>query len=293
MPVRPPIFPLLTAALALSLIAPAARADAALDAAIALFKAKQFPAARAALEKIAAAEPANAAACYYLGQTVLRRGDATALDDAVPWFEKASQLEPNNAKYLADFGGASMQLAGKNTSYSAAAKGRDAMEQAIKLDPDNLDAREGLMQFYDRAPWPIGSSSKADTQLEEIRKRDPDRAIVLGVSQKVRAKDFAAAFKILDEALAKNPANYNALYIYGRTASISGQNLERGCDCLKRCLTLPQPGPASPSPSNVWNRLGNVDEKLQRPAEARAAYETALRLDPANRQAADALAKLK
>jgi len=85
---------------------PLAAASTDIDRAIALYNAKEYPAARAALEKITAAEPDNAAACYYLGEVLLLRGDDRALDDAIRWLDKAATLEPTNADYLADFGGA-------------------------------------------------------------------------------------------------------------------------------------------------------------------------------------------
>lgn len=264
-----------------------------LDAAIALFKSKRFPEARAAFEAITAAEPKNAAACYYLGMTLLRRGDSRALADAVPWLERAAALNPGNADYLADFGGASLRLADRARSLSAATRGRDAMEKSLTINPANLDAREGLYQFYSRAPWPLGSRAKAAVHLEEIRKLDPARATALVVLAKANAKDYAAAFQLCDEILAARPDDYTALYQYGRTADLSGQNLERGLACLQRSLGLKPPGPASPTPSNIWFRIGCIHEKLQHPGDARAAYESALKLDSGNRQAADALAKLK
>jgi tetratricopeptide (TPR) repeat protein len=264
-----------------------------LDEAIALFQAKSFPAARSALEVIVKTDPHNAAACFYLGCTLERRGDAHALDEAVPWLERATQLDPNNATYLAEFGGASMELAQKNTSLTAATRGREAMEKAVRLDPTNLDARQGLFEFYEQAPWPLGSSEKAAAQLSEIRKHDPIRAIALSVRMKTDVKDYAGAFRICDALLAKNPDDYIALYQYGRTAALSGDRLVRGVECLKKCLALPPPGPAAPKPTNVWNRLGDLELKLGRTSDARTAYATALQLDPANRQATDALAKLK
>jgi tetratricopeptide (TPR) repeat protein len=279
-------------AICLAVAAPAS-AETPTEAAIALFKAHQYPEARAALEKITSAEPGNAAACYYLGQTLLRRNDPTGLDEAVKWLQKAAELEPTNATYLADYGGASMELSGKTMSIGAATRGRDAMEQSLKLNPDNLDAREGLMQFYQQAPWPFGSSAKAAVQLEEIRQRDPDRATVISVIAKANAKDYAGAFKLCEDVLAKTPDNYTALYQYGRTASLSGQNLERGLESMKKCLTLPLPGPSSPKPTGAWYRIGVIQEKLGHPAEARAAYEAALKLDAGNKPASDALAKLK
>jgi tetratricopeptide (TPR) repeat protein len=268
--------------------APTAEFQAAME----LYNSHRYPEARPLFEKIAAAEPKNAAAAFYLGRCIEPRADADALPEALKWYEKAVALEPENPIYLARFGGASLQLAARTNSLGAATRGRDAMEKAIKLNPDDLDAREGLMQFYERAPLWLGSSGKAAAQLEEIRKRDPDRATVLSVLAKTKAGEYTAAFQLCDQVLAKKPDNYTALYQYGRTAAISGENLERGLKCLQKCATLTPPGPASPSLSNVWNRLGDVQQKLHHPAEARAAYETALKLDPTNKQAADSLSKL-
>lgn len=264
-----------------------------LRAAIELFQAHRYPEAREALEHVVAADPGNAAACHYLGRTIAARNDNAALEEGVKWLEKAATLEPDNAVYLGIYGGSSLQLAGRTNSVSAATRGRDAMEKALAIDPSYLTAREGLFQFYQRAPWPLGSSAKAATQLAEIRKLDPDLATVLTVTGKVAAKDYAAAFTLCEDVLAKNPENYTALYHYGRAASISGQHLERGLSCLQKCLTLPPPSPASPTHSHTWQRIGNIQEKLQHPGDARVAYETALQIDPSNRQAADALARLK
>jgi tetratricopeptide (TPR) repeat protein len=263
------------------------------DAAMGHFKAKRFADAREAFRKIVAAEPANAAACHFLGRAITAaRNDNAAYEEALAWLAKAVELQPRNAIYHGIYGGTSLQYARRTNSVSAATKGREAMEKAVALDPGYLDAREGLFQFYQRAPWPIGSSAKAAAHLEEIRKRDPDRATVLAVLGRANAKDYAGAFKLCDEVLAKNPSNYVALYHYGRTASISGRNLERGLDRLRRCLALEPPTPASPSHSQVWHRIGLIHERLQQAAEARAAHERAVKLDPGNRQAADALKKL-
>lgn len=265
-----------------------------LEDAVGLFKEKKFPDARVAFEKLAAAEPQNAAAAYYLGLTLSRRGDPKALDEAAPWLEKATTLDPKNAHYLFDCGGAYLQLAQRHTSLSSASKGRDMLERAVALQPDFVDAREALYQYYSRAPFFAGgSNAKAAAQLAEIRRYAPDRATVLTVSEKTNGKDFAAAFKICDEVLAKNPDDYTAHYQYGRTAAVSGLNLTIALTHLQKCLALSPPSSSAPSHSHVWNRLGNLHEKLQHPVDARTAYATALQLDPANKQAADSLAKLK
>jgi tetratricopeptide (TPR) repeat protein len=269
-----------------------AAAGAELEAALSLFNAKRYPEARPLFEKIVGADSNNAAACHYLGRTIAARGDTAALEESLGWLAKAVELEPKSAVYLGIFGGTALQVAARTHSLSAAKKGRDAMEKALAIDPDYLEAREGLFQFYERAPWPLGSSANAKAQLEEIRKRDPDLATILGVGSQTRAKNYAAAFRMCDDVLAKNPDNYTALYHFGRTASISGQHLERGLASLQKCLTFEPPTPASPTHSNVWHRIGIILEQLQRPGDARAAYETALKLDPSNQQASSALANL-
>lgn len=264
-----------------------------LSAAIELFSARRYPEARTALERIVAAAPDNAAALHYLGRTLVARHDVPAIEEGLRHLARATELEPRNAAYLGVYGGAALQHAGRTRSLAHATRGREAMEQALLLDPDYLDAREGLFHFYQRAPWPLGSSAKAATQLEEIRRRDPDLATVLSVGSRVNAKDYAGAFQLCEEVLARQPDNYTALYHFGRCASISGQQLERGLARLQKCLTLAPPTPASPSHSNVWHRIGNVLEQLQRLDEARAAYRSALERDPNNRQATEALARLR
>jgi tetratricopeptide (TPR) repeat protein len=291
--------PLLLATLAfiVATVLPAAetgeKKPAELEAAMALVKSKRYPEACDALEKIIAGNPRHAAACHQLGLVLKLRNDPAAFEEAVKWLAQAVELEPNNWRYLGDFGGTSLEFASRTRSLSAATRGREAMEKAINLNPDYLEAREGLFQFYQRAPWPIGSNAKAAAQLEEIRKRNPDLATILGVVGKTNTKEYASAFKLCDEVLTKKPNNYIALYHYGRTAAMSGQNLDRGLTSLQQCLTLDPPTPASPSHSNVWQRIGNIQEKRGRPNDARTAYEAALKLDSGNSQASEALAKLK
>lgn len=264
-----------------------------LSAAIDLFAARRYPEARAALERIVAAAPDNAAAHHYLGRTLIARHDLATVEEGLRHLARATELEPRHAVYLGVYGGAALQHAGRTRSLLNATRGREAMEQALALDPDYLDAREGLFHFYQRAPWPLGSSAKAAAQLEEIRRRNPDLATVLSVGSRVNAKDYAGAFQLCEEVLARQPDNYTALYHFGRSASISGQQLERGLARLQQCLTLTPPTPAAPSHSNVWHRIGNVLEQLQRVEDARAAYRSALERDPNNRQAAEALARLR
>ena len=162
------------------------------------------------------------------------------------------------------------------------------------MAPDNLDAREGLYRYYLEAPFFIGGSvKKAEAELEEIRKRDPDRALGLAIAVKTNAKHYDEAFALCEKALAKDPDNYVALFQYGRAASFSGRNLERGLTCLQKALAMEPPHPSSPKHVQIWIRIGDIQHKLGKTEEARAAYHRALELDAANRPAKAALEKLK
>ncbi|HVW20191.1 MAG TPA: tetratricopeptide repeat protein [Opitutaceae bacterium] len=210
---------LLVAVVLLALFAGTVRADPALDRAIALYRAKDYPAARAALERILASGPKTAAACYYYGMALSQGPDTGALEEAVPWLEQAATLEPQNHVYQGDYGGVCLQIADRRRSLAYANRGRKAMERAIALDPDDLDAREGLMRFFAEAPWPVGSQSRAREQAEEIARRDPARAasayLTLGRSfEKVDERGAArAAYR---HVLSLEPGNAAAAAGLGR-----------------------------------------------------------------------------
>jgi cytochrome c-type biogenesis protein CcmH/NrfG len=78
---------------------------------------------------------------------------------------------------VADYGEACLLLANRERSLRDALRGRDALKQAIGLDPGQLSARSSLMEFYARAPWPWGSSAGALAQAGEIARRDRARGL--------------------------------------------------------------------------------------------------------------------
>lgn len=58
---------------------------------------------------------------------------------------------------------------------SLALRARDEFLQAVRLDPDHLEARFALVQYYVLAPSILGGSEqKALEQATEIRNRDAD-----------------------------------------------------------------------------------------------------------------------
>ena len=262
-----------------------------LDDALALYAQKRYPEARLALEKITASEPTNAAACHYLGLTLRQRADDRAIEDALPWLGKATELAPTNATYLTSFGITALQSAGKTRSVSTATRGRDAIIRAIELEPDNLDAREALLQFYASAPWPIGSRTKAKEQAEAIAQRNATRGLFAHVLIKTSEKKYDEAIGLCEKSLEQNPDFYPALAELGRLAVASGTKLDRGLTALRRCLQL-EPPLGQATHALIHYRIGTLHLKLNDKTAARAAFTHALQLDPQLKRAADALAKL-
>jgi tetratricopeptide (TPR) repeat protein len=161
---------------ALGVLAPALGATPTSDAA-ALFGQKRYAEAKAALEPVVASEPSNAEACYYLGMSVLRLGGPSSLDGARLWLGRAIKLDPDNEGYLADYAGVCLLMADRDSSFSLALEGRDAMTRAIAANPADLAACEGLMRFYAKAPWPLGNADRALALAAQIARADPKRGL--------------------------------------------------------------------------------------------------------------------
>jgi Tfp pilus assembly protein PilF len=97
---------------------------------------------------------------------------------------------------------------------------------------------------------------------------------------------------VLDERLRAKPNEPITLYQVGRTASLSGENLDHGEQALKAYLAGPIPE-RGPEPAHAHYRLGTIYEKKGAKDLAREEYRTALQLNPRHQEARKALANLK
>jgi tetratricopeptide (TPR) repeat protein len=266
----------------------------ALTAAIALFDSHRVPEARAQLADIVAKEPENIRALWYLGRSDIKM---QRREEAATELAKAAELAPKDHHILADYGTASLLRASElGTSFRAlgfARRGRTALEQAVKLAPDVIGYREGLVQFYTRAPgFAGGDFDKAYAHIAEITKRDPERGTVIRATTLASQKRYDEALEACEKFLADHPDNYLALYTLGRIASETGRELVRGEAALRRCLEI-TPKIQEPDHAGARYRLGMIAEKTNRPADARREYQAALALEPEFPEAKDALARLK
>lgn len=273
----------------------AATDPATLDAARTFFSSGRPAEAQQAFEKLAVAEPKNAEVNYYLGQLANRRNDP---EKAVTYFERAIAAEPKVGRHhhgLGDAYGRSAQKAGVLSKFGLAKKCLAAYQRAVELDPDNVDFRQSLFEYYRQAPGIAGGGiDKATAEATAIKKLNPPRGRIAFATLYAGEKKFDQAFAEFNEVLKTNPDDYVALYQVGRLAAVTGQFVDRGLTSLRRCLELPPPtAPNVPGHAAAHWRLGHLLEKKSDLAGARAAYEAAVTLDPSFSAAAEALKKLK
>jgi tetratricopeptide (TPR) repeat protein len=251
------------------------------EEAVRLFEARRQAEARPLLEAAAREDPSDSRAAFYLGRLFLTEGDS---DRAVEWIEKAVSLDAGRAEYhlwLARACGAKALAASVLKKGPLARRVKREFERASALDPDNLEARFGLIEFYLRAPGVLGGSvPRAREQAAQVGKRDPlqghraagriaeyekrfDTALeeysaavreFPGETEPIywlgsffeRRGDFARAFDTYEKLLEREPEELADCYRIGKVAAPSGDQLERGVECLKRYLAR-TPGPGEPS----------------------------------------------
>jgi len=291
-----------------------------------LFEAGKYKEAKTVFEPAFKANARDAAAAFYLGRIAMEERKNERAGD---YFEAAAKLDPKNSQYYLWLGrayGREAQQANVLRQPGLAKKTRTAWERSIELDPENLDARSDLIQYYVQAPGFLGgSTAKALEQAEEIRKRnalrgylelgalyerdkkmaDAEKAYVAAAKEKSdrhvgeyrlglfyqNTGAFDKAFDVFESMAVANPSEAGALFQIGKTGAMSGQRLTRATEALEAYLQT-TPGRNDPSLAAAHWRLGMVHEKRQDRQRAKAEYETALRLDPTFKQATESLKKL-
>lgn len=233
-----------------------------IDKAIALFNQNKYTEARDLLNIYVKENNHNAEAWYYLGRIAQSEN---RIDDAEEYLKKAIKIDGARSIYH-QWLGRVYGLQAVNASVFRqpfiARNVRRSFEKAVELDPDNIEARFDLVQFFIFAPGVVGGSTgKAIEHAEEIKKRDAVRG----------------------------HGAYG--FMYGRLAAISGEQLEQGKQYLEKYL---QHTPAwnEPTIASAHYRLGNIYQKVNDPERAREQYEITLKNNPEHQQAHEALKDL-
>jgi len=260
------------------------------------------------------------------GRQALRQGE---FEKAAGLFEQAVEQQPNNGDYHFWLGSAYGSLARSSSLFKQAGLARKTkveFERAVQLDPNHLEARFALIDYYSIAPGFMGGDmKKALEQAAEIRKRDtlaghrafarvygrqqkPDllrKELVAMVAEQpsspkarffyagyhLSEKNYKGALDEIETALRLDP-NYMPTYFrLGQLAGIAGTNFGRGEEALKKYIAY-QPTDEEPPVARAWYWLGTIYEKEGRKAEAKQSYQTALRLQPGVKDVTEALKRV-
>lgn len=278
----------------------------------------------AVLQKEFSRNPQNGQAALWLARSYL---DVGKFDKAVTFAQRAASLSPQCSEahfWLARSLGIK---ADKARSFWLARKSKLEYEKAVKLNPDNLEARRDLMEFYLEAPWILGGSKdKAWAEVQAIASRNTLQgylahalywrdlnkpALAAKWYQKVmkaKPQDVNPYFQVADfyestrepneveaaiqEASLIEP-NDPRLYFYSAVAYVmKGQSLPKAEHELKTYLVKAPPRNDFPPYAAAHDWLGRIYEIWGKNREAIAQYREALELSPDNKAAHNALQRL-
>lgn len=293
---------------------------ARIDQAQKLFETRKYAEAIRLLEPVEDRDRDYAAARYWLGRVAFAQGE---LDDAQDYFEEAVEANDRVADYYNWLGNTYGTIAQDSNPFKQgflAPKMKSAWEKAIALDPMNIDARISLVQYYTKAPGFMGGSmekakevaaqisklnsaqghrqlgnilvtekklTEAEKEYLEMVKSDPAYTQVLA-NFYVNQKQYDKAFGLFDELLKRNADDFLAMYQFGRTAAVTGQQLDKGEDCLRKYLTY-TPKSNEPSHAGANMRLAQIHEKRGNKVEAKRLYQAALAMDGNLKEAKEGL----
>jgi tetratricopeptide (TPR) repeat protein len=260
------------------------------------------------------------------GRAALDRGD---VDQSIVQLEKAVATNPNNADahyYLGVAYGRKAVTGGMFGAMTQAGKAKAEWLRAVELNPNHVDARLRLIEFYVMAPSMAGGGEdKALEQAAEAKKRDAldghrayariytmQKKYDLAVKEMVEAvrqqpksakahyllgnaylnqKEWKGSLHEYEFALSLDAAYMPAYFRIGQNAAQSESNYTRGEEAARRYLGY-KPADNEPSLAGAWYWLGMIQEKQGKKAEARQSYTNAQKLAPDSKEYGEALKRV-
>jgi len=238
--------------------------------------------------------PDHPEAFYYLGRIAMEEKD---LELATDYFDKAVDIDNSKSLYFTWKGIAYVQLLStvdfmKQGLY--APRALNALEKAVDLDPENIDARMWLAGYYAQAPvFAGGSKDKTKEQYMAIIQINPSFVpayINFGIAL-MDFEEYELAYDNFEKALEYETENFSAFFYIGKLSAVSGQYATQGELALKKFIEL-APDDFQDSKDEAWWYLGTIYLNDGDADSAKSAYEKAVALDPEKEDYQKSLKKL-
>ena len=186
------------------------------------------------------------------------------LDEALKSFEDAIKLEPKRATTWSRIGFIH-SLKGRP------AEAKDALQKALALNPRDFNALESIAEM-DLKEKNLDEAVKhflAASQAAPDQARAP--LVMRAVEELTKAGRAAEALKLLEESVkkgVKSPEMYGEL----------GDRLVAAARLPEAVLAYTEAAKANPSDPALWELVGELQMKLDKPGDAEAAFRESLRV---------------
>ncbi len=279
----------------------------------ALITAKKYPEAERAASAKLAKEPANAEALVGKIDAIMAVGTESRIGEAVKLAQQCVAANPAAAPCHLALGkslGWKAMTGGVMSALSYAGDMRDALKKAVELDPNNMDARFTLLQFYMMAPGIMGGGTgkaetlagqtaalnadagktmtglldaaadrlpKAEALAMTLRPganadlNDAQESLLVNIGAKyLSEKKFQDAERVLREAVKRFPDGESAPFLIVRAQQEQGKHREAVAGLELQLAKQPR--------ARLHYRLGQSLQALGEKAKAAGAFEKALAL---------------
>lgn len=300
----------------------------AIEAAVRAYTAGDYTKAVQILKAASQAEPRNGDIHLFLAKNYYEMGEH---DRAVASAEAAVSIDSKSSVYHEWLGrvyGGKAEHCGWFCGLKFAKKSRSEFETAVKLDEQNFSAMQALIEYDCSAPGIAGGGDdKAAKEIEKIASLDPAEGHYARGNCRRQKKDFAEADAEFTKALESNPKSVDLVYDIGdyamkrdqpdRLAAVvrtgekldpkdprrrfylaaeqilRGEKLAEAESAIREYMSTAPKRNNYPSPAMAHYWLGRLAERKNAINDALSEYETALKLEPKNRYANEALKRVK
>jgi len=305
---------------------PPADETAAIQAAQHQFNVGNYAGAIATLQPAASQNSSSAEVYYWLGRSYYEIRD---FDNAVADAEKSVSLDPKNSLYHQWLGRAYGEKADRDRSFSLAKKVKKEFQEAVRLNPSNIEARRDLEEYCLDAPWIAGGSKdegleqvnaivaldpvqghlaravyarmalknldEAERELREVlsarpKSADPYFEVVGFFQLQNKPSDMIAA---LQAAALVSPNDPRLSFFRGVAAVLANSNFPAAEQDLKSYLATAPDRSDWPEHAAAREWLGRLYEAQGKRTEAAEQYRAALLLNPHRREARSRLERLE